>query len=111
MEEDGGESLEDLRAARDEAAASDQDRDMNMYFNKQTLLGHLANLEEGNLFKIHLVQEDEVALEGAKKDIEATIQAKEREIADVKRNIEMLEHSKAGLFAKQQFLEGNMKMK
>ena len=41
-----------------------------MYFeDKHALLEHLANLEEENLFKIHLVQEDEQALEAAKKDI------------------------------------------
>lgn len=32
---------------------------MEIYFNKITLLEHLAHLEEDNLFKIHLVQEDE----------------------------------------------------
>jgi hypothetical protein len=47
--------------------------DLNMYFeDKGDLLEHLANLEEENLFKIHLVQEDEQALEAAKKDIAHT---------------------------------------
>lgn len=31
------------------------DTDMNIYFDKHGLLEHLANLEEDNLFKIHLV--------------------------------------------------------
>jgi hypothetical protein len=35
-----------------------------------------------------------------KRDIEVNIAAKEREILDVKRNIEMLENSKSGLVAK-----------
>jgi hypothetical protein len=86
--------------------------DLNMYFeDKGDLLEHLANLEEENLFKIHLVQEDEQALEAAKKDIAHTQAQKEREIADVRRNIEMLEHSRGILYSKQQFLESNMKMK
>lgn len=106
-------SIEDLQRHKQsqEELGSGEDRDLNIYFDKVTLLEHLASLEEDNLFKIHLVQEDEVALEGAKKDIEQTIAAKEREIADVRRNIEMLDHSRAGLVAKQQFLEGNMKLK
>lgn len=47
--------------------------DMNNYFDKNSLLEHLANLEEDNLFKIHLVQEDEQALENLKKEIEQNI--------------------------------------
>ncbi len=76
------------------------DGDMNIYFDKQSLLEHLANLEEDNLFKIHLVQEDEVALEEQKKQIEDTIALRESEIMDVRRNIEMLDHSRQGLVAK-----------
>ena len=49
------------------------DVDMNIYFDKQSLLEHLANLEEDNLFKIHLVQEDEQALEAEKTKIEKNI--------------------------------------
>ena len=46
---------------------------MNIYFDRASLLDHLANLEEDNLFKIHLVQEDEEALEVTKEDIKETI--------------------------------------
>lgn len=44
-----------------------------IYFDKDSLLGHLSNLEEDNLFKIHLVQEDEQALEALKKSIAENI--------------------------------------
>lgn len=87
------------------------DGDMNIYFDKVSLLEHLANLEEDNLFKIHLVQEDEQALEALRTEIAETQAAKEREIADVRRNIDMLEQSRAALAAKQAFLESNMKVK
>lgn len=40
-----------------------EDDDFEIYFDKFSLLEHLAHLEEDNLFKIHLVQEDEQALE------------------------------------------------
>lgn len=84
---------------------------MNIYFDKESLLEHLSNLEEDNLFKIHLVQEDDHALEAMRKDIEKNIKDKEEEILSVKKNIEILENQKAGVAAKQQFLEQNMKLK
>lgn len=37
-----------------------QDDDYNIYFDKRGLLEHLAALEDDNLFKIHLVDEEEV---------------------------------------------------
>jgi len=74
---------------------------MNIYFDRASLLDHLANLEEDNLFKIHLVQEDEEALEVTKEDIKETIALRENEIMDVKHNIERLEFSKAALVSKQ----------
>jgi hypothetical protein len=84
---------------------------MNIYFDRASLLDHLANLEEDNLFKIHLVQEDEQALEVMKTDISENILSREHEIADVRKNIEMLENSKAVLVSKQVFLESGMKVK
>jgi len=77
-----------------------QDQDMNIYFDKESLLEHLSNLEEDNLFKIHLVQEDDHALEAMRKDIEKNIKDKEEEILSVKKNIEILENQKAGVAAK-----------
>ena len=63
------------------------------------------------MFKIHLVQEDEVALENCKKEIQENIKEREMEIVEVKKNIENLERSRAVLAMKQQFLESNMKVK
>lgn len=42
-----------------ELHADYEDNDFEIYFDKFSLLDHLAHLEEDNLFKIHLVQEDE----------------------------------------------------
>lgn len=44
--------------------------DFKIYFDKFTLLEHLSHLEEDNLFKIHLVQEDEQALDKLKRSID-----------------------------------------
>ena len=102
----------DLLLNSESAGIEENGGDLDMPFeDKGALLEHLANLEEENLFKIHLVQEDEQALEAARKDIAHNQALKEKEIADVRRNIEMLEHSRAILYSKQQFLESNMKMK
>ena len=80
-------------------------QDMNIYFDKASLLEYLSNLEEDNLFKIHLVQDDEQSLENANALIQKTIKDREDEISEVLKNIEMLEHSKAGLVSKKTFLE------
>jgi hypothetical protein len=63
-------------------------------------LDHLANLEEDNLFKIHLVQEDEQALEEQKRKIEENIKDREKEILEVKKNIEIFEHSRQAMLNK-----------
>ena len=89
----------------------DEDPDMNIYFDQVTLMEYLANLEEDNLFKINLVQEDEQALENEKKKIQENIKNKEEEIAEVLKNIESLEQSKGILQEKQMYLEGSMKVK
>ena len=73
---------------------------MQIYFDKFSLLEHLTHLEEDNLFKIHLVQEDEQTLEKLKKDSELRMQLKQREIEEVNRNIEQLRVSKMGALKK-----------
>jgi len=106
-EEDEEHSVEELH---DTMFAPDEDPDLNIYFNPpQTLLEYLKNLEEDNLFKINLVQEDEQALEKEKKKIHENITTREAEINEVLKNIETLEQFKAELLKKQYFLEGNMK--
>ena len=73
---------------------NDEDSDYEIYFDKHSLLEELTHLEEDNLFKIHLVQEDEQTLEKLKKTIDQKIQSKEGEIRDVRNNIELLIQSK-----------------
>ncbi len=80
-------------------------------FNKSSLMDYLRSLEEDNLFRIHLVQEDEQALDKLKKDIDFKIKSKEKEIAEVKQNIDMLEASKMLLLQKQYVLDTTMKSK
>ena len=63
-------------------------------------MDHLANLEEDNLFKIHLVQEDEQALEEQKRKIEENIKDREKEILEVKKNILIFEHSRQAMLNK-----------
>ena len=63
-----------LTSVETEESRPDEDEDFNIYFeDRKSLLDHLSHLEEDNLFKIHLVQEDEQALEKEKKISEATI--------------------------------------
>jgi len=50
-------------------------------------------------------------LEKLKKSIEETVSAKQAEIDEVSKNIEMLMNSKKALLSKQMFLENNMKVK
>lgn len=57
-------------------------------------------MEEDNLFKIHLVQEDEQALEEQKRKIEENIKDREKEILEVKKNIEIFEHSRQAMLNK-----------
>ena len=102
----------EMNNGQEEFVTPDEDPDMNIYFTSpKQLLEHLANLEEENLFKIHLVQEDEQALEEQKKKIAENIKEREKEIVEVKKNIEILENSKHIMLSKQQFLESNMKVK
>jgi hypothetical protein len=68
-------------------------------------------LDEDNLFKINVVQEDEQALEKMKMQIEKSIQDKEAEISEVRKNIESLQQMKEVFIEKQYFLEGDMKVK
>lgn len=44
-----------------------EDDDFTIYFNKDTLLAHINYLQDDNLFKIHVVQEEEQNLDKMKK--------------------------------------------
>ena len=84
---------------------------METYFEKHTLLEHLAHLEEDNLFKIHLVQDDEQALEKLRRGVQGSIQAKEQEIRDMQHNIDTMRASIQQLSAKHAFLDANTRSK
>ncbi|CDW82053.1 UNKNOWN [Stylonychia lemnae] len=104
-------SMDKQDPENEDAALQDEDDDFEIYFDKFTLLEHLSHLEEDNLFKIHLVQEDEQALDKLKRSIDYKIEMKETEIEDVKANIEMLLSSMNQLINKQQFLDQTMRVK
>jgi hypothetical protein len=85
------------------------DDSFEIYFDKNTLVEYLHSLEEDNLFRIHLVQEDEQALDKLKKAVDSKIKAKEQEIEEVNHNIEMLMASKNQLMTKQAALDTTFK--
>ena len=88
-----------------------EDDDFQIYFDKGGLLEHLSNLEEDNLFRIHLVQDEEQSLEKYKKASELRVQQKLNEIAEVNKNIEQLQSSLKVAYNKSVFLESNMRVK
>jgi len=71
-----------------------EDDDFEIHFTEFTMLEYLSHLEEDNLFRIHLVQEEEQTLEKFKKASEERIKEKQNEIDEVQRNIELLQNSK-----------------
>lgn len=60
-----------------------EDDDFNYYFDKASLLNHITQLEDDNLFKIRLVQEDEQNVEKIKKKAEANLSEFQKQIDDV----------------------------
>lgn len=87
------------------------EEELKIYFDKKSLLERLQHMEEDNLFRIHLVQEEEQSLELMRKQVSETLEAKDREIEDVLKNIQMLETSKNQLSSKTTFLMSNMRVK
>ena len=70
------------------------DDDDQIYFDKKEFIEHLSEIEEDNLFKINLLQNDEVQLETLKKNAETSEEKKKQEIREVEKNIAMLAASK-----------------
>eukprot|EP00347_Sterkiella_histriomuscorum_P006295 403353317 len=103
--------LETFSQTEENSTFQEDPTDFEIYFDKYTLLEHLSHLEEDNLFKIHLVQEDEQALERMKKQIDSKIKAKESEMVDVQSNIDMLIQAKNAMQNKQSFLDSNTRVK
>jgi len=77
-----------------------EDDDLTIYFDKASLLAHVVHLEDDNLFKIHLVQEDEQNLERLKRQAESDFSKMEEQIEAVQKNIDVLSVQKQELTSK-----------
>ena len=71
---------------------SDDDEDIRI--NEKDLVDYLSKLEENNLFKMNLIQEQQQSLEKIEKETEARIDAKKQLISDVTSNLAHLEEAK-----------------
>jgi hypothetical protein len=83
-----------------------EDTDYKIYFDKASLLNHITFLEDDNLFKIHLVQEDEQNVEKAQKKMKKSCQEMQLQIDDVQKNIDALNQAKELVHSKHVFLSG-----
>lgn len=64
-----------------------EDDDFTIYFDKNTLLNHINHLEDDNLFKINLLQQEEINLEKLLKQKETSVVHIDKQIEDVNKNI------------------------
>jgi len=71
-----------------------EDDDFNIYFDKASLLAHINFLEDDNLFKINLLQQDEANLDKILKKKAKSLAEKENDIRDVNANIEGFKQTK-----------------
>ena len=83
-----------------------QDDDFNIYFDKRGLLEHLAALEDDNLFKIHLVDEEEVKQGNEVADMQAQIETERLAIEEVESSITQLLRSRDQMTDKLKYLSG-----
>ena len=70
-----------------EAGPDYEDDDFEEHWNKKTLLDYLDFLEDDNLFKIKIIQDEEVNLEAYLKKKEKNIQVQQEKVDDVNGNI------------------------
>ena len=68
-----------------------EDDDFEIYFTKDSLLEHLDYLEEDNLFKIHLIQNEEQNLKKSQQKIDGKMTEKLNAIGVLNKNIEKLQ--------------------
>ena len=64
-----------------------EDDDFEIYFDKATLLNHLNHLEDDNLFKINLLQDDEANVKNFNEEAAIKIKKAEKEIENVEKSI------------------------
>ena len=84
----------DIRDSDIDFNAEYSDDDEEIRIGEKDLLDYLQKLEENNLFKMNLIQEQQQSLEKIEKDSEAKIQAKELLLRDVQANLEHLEEAR-----------------
>lgn len=78
---------------------------MKIYFDiNQPLLAEITKLEDDNLRKIELVQDDEQNLDRQKRSEKVNYQKMEDQIDEVQRNINVLQQQKFDLLSKQKYL-------
>lgn len=64
-----------------------EDDDYKIYFDQRNLLSHLNFLEDDNLFKINLLQDEEENVKKLKDASEDKYKMREKDIDDVHRSI------------------------
>lgn len=64
-----------------------EDDDFNIYFDKAQLLNHLNHLEDDNLFKINLLQDDEANVKNFSEEAAVKIDKAKKDIEDVEKSI------------------------
>ena len=64
-----------------------EDDDFTIYFDKPSLLAYLGHLEDDNLFKINLLQDDEANVKNFSEEDAVKIQKSEDEIENVDKSI------------------------
>jgi len=71
----------------EEAGPDYEDDDFEEHWNKKTLLDYLDFLEDDNLFKIKILQDEEVNMENYFKKKEKNIEVMQDKVDDVNKNI------------------------
>ena len=84
------------------------DKDFKIYFDKKALLDHLNHLEDDNLFKIYLVQEDEQKVLKMKEQAEVNYEHLQKEIDESQKSIEQLQKNKDVLIERFNFLNSSI---
>ena len=96
------------KALNMEMEDSYSDDDFTIYFDRAQLLNHLNHLEDDNLFRIKLVEDDQQAVKKIKEDAQVKYKIMERDIEEVDKSIAQLEKTKETLMSKNRYLSGSV---
>lgn len=91
-----------------EWAENYEDDDFHIYFDKKGLLDHLSSLEDDNLFKIHLVDEEEVNQANLVAEMVTEIDSHQLAIVEVESSIQQLSKTRDLMGEKFQTLSSHM---